>query len=287
MAPPWLCKPRTWFCRACHTLHRIARTNSVSSRSIVREDLTARILCKGEGRCGAIITLLKAALGAHRWQDRAAAPARWEGGVETAGAGGAQRPAAEACDRFPRSPPHPRALAPPRPPSGSTQPRAADSAARGRALAAGSSQRRGLARHVRGERRERAGLSRRPHTRDARWVTSGSSGVGAPETSGSGSSGVSKCLGHLCLSPPGRLGRGSLLMEVLTPWVLMCPWRSRLEFGRLEGRRRSDWASRALPGAGHRWWVRRTGRAGVWERAEGTTPVRYWSTPAGVTWPWK
>lgn len=84
---------------------------------------TRKLYCppfvEGEGGCGAIITLLKATLGAHRWQDPA--PAGWERGVETAGAGGAGRPAAEGCGRIPGSPPHPRTLAaPPRPLSGST-----------------------------------------------------------------------------------------------------------------------------------------------------------------------
>lgn len=58
--------------------------------------------------------------GSPSWQDQDPAPAGWERGVETAGAGGAGRPAAEACGRVPRAPPHPRALTPPRPPSGAT-----------------------------------------------------------------------------------------------------------------------------------------------------------------------
>lgn len=48
VAALWLCKPRTRFCRACHTLHIIHRANSVRPRSVVRQSFTVRLLWRGK-----------------------------------------------------------------------------------------------------------------------------------------------------------------------------------------------------------------------------------------------
>lgn len=121
-------------------------------------------------------------------------------------------------------------------------------------------------------------------------MTSGSAGVGAPGTSGRGPSGVSECLGLLCLASPGRLGgeegRGAggsahpgahslgADVHVRVPGWSSAGWRG--EGAQTEPPRRSL-------GQDEEWWARGAGGLASGKGLRAPLRVQSWSRPAGVT----